>query len=94
MGGEQESMWSSHRILAEHLSNDKVFETNKIETTIVKELYAVKDRVDDKLMTARLSFSSFVASLVEPFFKKYQCDKPMIPFIYTDLKSMIQICSN
>ena len=55
-----------------------------------KSYMAVKDRVDDKLITAKLSFFNFVASLVEPFLKKYQCDKPMIPFMYTDLKSLIQ----
>ena len=32
---------------------------------------AVKDRVDDKLITAKLSFFRFYASLVEPFLKKY-----------------------
>ena len=46
---------------------------------------AVKDGVDDKLITAKLSFFSFFASLVEPFLKKYQCDKPTVPFMYTDL---------
>ena len=45
--------------------------------------------MDDKLITAKLFFG-FAASLVELFCKKYQCDKPMIPFIYTDLKSLIQ----
>ena len=51
---------------------------------------AVKDGVNDKLITAKLLFFSFVSSLVEPLPKKCQCDKPMIPFIYTDLKSLIQ----
>ena len=51
---------------------------------------AVKDGVDDKLITAKLSFFSIVQSLVEMFLKKYQCDKPMIPFMYTDLKLLIQ----
>ena len=55
-----------------------------------KSYMAVKDRVNDKVITAKLSFFSFVASLVEPFLKKYQYDKPMIPFMYTDLKSLIQ----
>ena len=55
-----------------------------------KSYMVVKGGVDDKLITAKLSFFSFVASLVEPFLKKYQCDKPMIPFMYTDLKSLIQ----
>ena len=48
---------------------------------------AIKCGVNDKLIIAKLSFFSFVTSLVEP----YQCDKPMIPFMYTDLKSLIQI---
>ena len=38
---------------------------------------AVKDGVDDELITTTLSIFTFVASLLEPFFKKYQCDKPM-----------------
>ena len=55
-----------------------------------KSYMAIKNRVNEKLITAKLSFLSFVASLVESFLKKYQCDKPMIPFMYTDLKSLIQ----
>ena len=55
-----------------------------------KSYMAVKDGVNDKLITAKLLFFSFVSSLVEPLLKKCQCDKPMIPFIYTDLKSLIQ----
>ena len=62
----------------------------KLKQPSSKSYMAVKDRVDDKLITAKLSFFSFVASLVEPLLKKYQCDKPMIPFTYTDLKSLIQ----
>lgn len=38
---------------------------------------AVKDGVDDELITTTLSIFTFVASLLEPSFKKYQCDKPM-----------------
>ena len=49
-----------------------------------KSYMAVKDGVGYKLITAKLSFFSFVAILVEPFLKKYRCDKPMIPFMYTD----------
>ena len=55
-----------------------------------KSYMAVKDRVDEKIITAKLSFFSIVASLAEPFLKKYQCDKPMLSFMYTDLKSLIQ----
>ena len=62
----------------------------KLKQPSSKSCMAVKDRVDDKLITAKLSFFNFVASLVEPLLKKYQCDKPMIPFTYTDLKSLTQ----
>ena len=55
-----------------------------------KSYMAVKDGVNNKLITAKLSFFSFVATLIEPFLKKYRCDKPMTPFMYTDLKSLIQ----
>ena len=55
-----------------------------------KSYMAAKDGVDDKLITVKLSFFSFAGSLVAPFLKKYQCDKPMIPFMYTGLKSLIQ----
>ena len=34
-----------------------------------KSYMAVKDRINDKLITAKLLFFSFVASLVEPFLK-------------------------
>ena len=44
----------------------------------------------DKLITAKLTFFRFVASLVELFLKKYQCKKPMIHFVHTDLKLLIQ----
>ena len=36
-----------------------------------KSYMALKDRFDSKLITAKLSFFSFVASLAEPFLKKY-----------------------
>ena len=62
----------------------------KLKQPLSKSYMAVKDGVDDELFTAKLSFYSFVASLVELFLKKDQCDKPMIPFMYADLKSLIQ----
>ena len=30
-----------------------------------------------------------MSDTVEPFLKKYQSDKPMIPFIYEDLKDLV-----
>ena len=48
----------------------------------------VKKAVDDDLTVSKLSFFSYVASLMEPYLRKYQCDKPMIVFIFKDLKKM------
>ena len=80
-------MRSSHRTLAMVKFWNK---PPKSKQPSSKSYMAVKDGVDDELITAKLSFFSFVASLVESFLKKYQCDKPMIPFMYTDLNSLIQ----
>ena len=41
-----------------------------------KSYMAVKDRVDDQLITAKLSFFSFVASLVEPLLKNINVVSP------------------
>ena len=35
-------------------------------------------------------FFCYVAGIVEPFFKKYQTDIPIIPFLYFDLKAVIR----
>ena len=38
---------------------------------------------------AKLSFFKFTASKVEPFLTAYQSNNPMIPFMYHDLKKLI-----
>ena len=48
----------------------------------------MKKAVDDDLTVSKLSFFSYVASLMEPYLRKYQCDKSMIVFIFKDLKKM------
>ena len=53
-----------------------------------KSYINVKKAVDDDLTVSKLSFFSYVASLMEPYLRKYQCDKPMIVFIFKDLKKM------
>ena len=37
---------------------------------------------------SKISFFSCVTSLMEPYLRKYQCDKPMIVFMFKDLKKM------
>ena len=46
----------------------------------------LKESIEDPLIEATLSFFSYVASIVEPYLKKYQTDSPMNPFMYNDLK--------
>ncbi|XP_066934412.1 uncharacterized protein [Clytia hemisphaerica] len=49
----------------------------------------VKTAVNDPLTVVKLKFFAYVAGILEPFLKMYQTDKPMIPFLYFDLKSIV-----
>ena len=50
----------------------------------------VQDGVHDVLIEAKMTCFSFICSIVEPYLKKYQCEKPMIPFMYNDLKALVK----
>ena len=54
-----------------------------------KSYLTVKKSVEDPLVTVKLQFFSFVSSIVESYLRKYQTDKPMIPFVYFDLKDLV-----
>ena len=60
-----------------------------------KSFDAVKSAVEDPLTTAKLSFFSYIASILQPFLTKYQTQKPMIPYLYGDLskvyKSLLEV---
>ena len=50
----------------------------------------VQEAISDPFtLVVKLKFFSFVSDIVEPFLKKYQSDKPMIPFMYEDLKDLV-----
>ena len=53
-----------------------------------KSFFTVSSAVDDILLPAKLSFFSFIAGILEPYLKAYQTEKPMLPFLYTDLKQL------
>ena len=40
-------------------------------------------------MPAKLHFFEHIASIIEPHLKKYEADKPMVPFMYYDLKDIV-----
>lgn len=51
------------------------------QTTSVKNvLYGVKD----SLMPAKIAFFAMVASVLEPFLRKFQADLPLAPYLYTE----------
>lgn len=49
----------------------------------------VKQSLKDKLIGPKLAFFESFAAEVEPFLRTYQTDKPMVPFLYTDLYNLI-----
>ena len=50
----------------------------------------VKDAVEDPFVITKLTFFSFISRIVEPYLKMFQSDKPMVPFLYFELKSVIK----
>ena len=48
----------------------------------------MKKAVDDNVTMSKLSFFSYLAILMEPYPRRYQCDKRMIFFMFKDLKKM------
>ena len=60
-----------------------------------KSFDAVKSAVEDPLTTAKLSFFSYIASILQSFLTKYRTQKPMIPYLYGDLskvyKSLLEV---
>ena len=53
-----------------------------------KSFLNVQEAVKDSLNLLKLDFFSFIASLVEPYLRAYQTDRPMIPFMCNDLKKL------
>ena len=50
---------------------------------------SVDDSVDDILMPVRILFFHYVASIIEPFLKFFQSDKPLSSFLYQELEKII-----
>ena len=49
----------------------------------------MKKFLDDKMLTAKLNFFVSMAKDLERFLKEYQCDKPMVPFLFESLESLL-----
>ncbi|KAK3909787.1 Light-independent protochlorophyllide reductase subunit N [Frankliniella fusca] len=46
--------------------------------------------VKDPMLGPKLAFFSYIARLVEPFLTAYQTNKPMAPFLHTDLSALVR----
>lgn len=51
----------------------------------------MKEVCSDELMPAKTAFFSSVASVPEPFLRRFQTNVPMGPFLYTDVLNIIEI---
>jgi hypothetical protein len=49
----------------------------------------LKDTIKDPLFIAKLKFVEFIAEKLNLFLKGFQCDKPMVPFIFDVLKNIL-----
>ena len=59
----------------------------KYKQPTCKSYSKISDAVIDLFTKAKITFS-FVYSIVEPYLKNYQCEKPLVPFMYVDQKSI------
>ena len=56
-----------------------------------KSIEELTEAITDDLIPLKLSFFSYMASLLQPFLKKYQSDKPLIPYLYDDLTKVLKV---
>ena len=54
-----------------------------------KSYHTLKAALDDKLMPTKLHSFEHIASIIELYLKRYQTDKPMVPFMYYDSKDIV-----
>ena len=49
----------------------------------------LKNSLDDSLIHAKLKFFRYIVYIIEPFLKKIQTDKPMVSFLFFELKAVV-----
>ena len=49
----------------------------------------LKNGLNDPLIHAKLNFFRYGAYVIEPFLRKFQTDKPMVPFPFFKLKAVV-----
>ena len=77
-------MWLWENIIALSKFWENLLKTKRPSS---KSYVNLRKAVDD-LTVSKLSFFSCLASLMELYLRKYQCDNPMIVFMFKDLKKI------
>lgn len=62
----------------------------KINRPTCKSYSIVEKHMKDSLLRAKLEFFRYIAVHMQPFLGHYQTDRPMIPFIMSDLTSLLK----
>ena len=75
------------RALCVYQNIQKYVKDSKLPNNFI--VNSVKDAVDDILMPVRISFFQYVASVIKPFLKFFQSDKPLSSFLYQELEKII-----
>ena len=78
-------VWSNLLKLINFLTSPR-----KSKQPTCKSYKNVCDAMQGPFMISKLTFFSFICGLVEPYLKVFQSDRPMVPFIYSKVKSVIK----
>ena len=62
----------------------------KGEVPVSYSFTTIRSAVQDSLITAKLEFFVYTASIMEPFLLMFQADAPLLPFIVSELKTLLE----
>lgn len=62
----------------------------RVTTPTCVSFTTVCNGLNDPLLKSKLHFFVYVSKIIEPFLKLYQTDRPMLPFLARDLKSLLK----
>ena len=68
----------------------KAVEDKKVTNPKTKSFETVREALNDKLMLAKIHFFHCIAKQMEPFLTKFQAEKPMVPFLCSELSDLVK----
>ena len=66
-----------------------ISKSKKLPATYTDKI--VKETCNDPLTEAKISFFCPVASILEPFLRRFRTDAPMAPFLYSEIHCVLQV---